>query len=97
MSQYLCNIFDLNYVHCYVLGASGAGWCSMMSRVFRAHGSFCASHPWEVIVATLTLTACMLSVETYPMPSQTTTNNHEAPTRPCGWRRNCSAGLEVIF
>ncbi|XP_046403128.1 3-hydroxy-3-methylglutaryl-coenzyme A reductase [Ischnura elegans] len=34
----------------------------MLSRVFRAHGDFCASHPWEVIVATLTLTACMLSV-----------------------------------
>ncbi|KAF4519164.1 hypothetical protein B566_EDAN008227 [Ephemera danica] len=47
-------------------GAVGAGWCSMVSRVFRVHGSFCASHPWEVIVATLTLTACMLSVETRP-------------------------------
>lgn len=31
--------------------------------VFKVHGEFCASHPWEVIVATLTLTACILSVE----------------------------------
>lgn len=35
----------------------------MLVRMFRAHGEFCASHPWEVIVATLTLTACMLSVD----------------------------------
>lgn len=37
--------------------------------MFRAHGEFCASHPWEVIVATLTLTACILSVESvHPQP-----------------------------
>ncbi|CAH1121039.1 unnamed protein product [Ceutorhynchus assimilis] len=35
----------------------------MTSRFFRAHGEFCTSHPWEVIVATLTLTACMLTVD----------------------------------
>lgn len=35
----------------------------MTSRFFRAHGEFCATHPWEVIVATLTLTACMLTVD----------------------------------
>ncbi|GLH03243.1 3-hydroxy-3-methylglutaryl coenzyme A reductase [Gryllus bimaculatus] len=35
----------------------------MVARVFRAHGELCASHPWEVIVATLTLTACMLTVD----------------------------------
>ncbi|XP_031621372.1 3-hydroxy-3-methylglutaryl-coenzyme A reductase [Contarinia nasturtii] len=35
----------------------------MTSQLFRAHGKFCASHPWEVIVALLTLTACMLSVD----------------------------------
>lgn len=32
-------------------------------RLFRAHGEFCASHPWEVIVALITFTACMLSVD----------------------------------
>lgn len=38
----------------------------MLGRLFRAHGEFCASHPWEVIVALMTLTACMLSVEKRP-------------------------------
>ncbi|XP_037943781.1 3-hydroxy-3-methylglutaryl-coenzyme A reductase-like [Teleopsis dalmanni] len=35
----------------------------MIGRLFRAHGEFCASHPWEVIVALLTVTACMLTVD----------------------------------
>ncbi|KAJ3639685.1 hypothetical protein Zmor_003029 [Zophobas morio] len=35
----------------------------MTTRLFRAHGEFCATHPWEVIVATLTLAACMLTVD----------------------------------
>ncbi|ENN81135.1 hypothetical protein D910_01964 [Dendroctonus ponderosae] len=38
----------------------------MASRLFRVHGEFCTNHPWEVIVATLTLTACMLTVEQQP-------------------------------
>lgn len=38
----------------------------MASRLFRIHGEFCTNHPWEVIVATLTLTACMLTVEQQP-------------------------------
>lgn len=35
----------------------------MIGKLFQAHGEFCASHPWEVILALLTLTACMLTVE----------------------------------
>lgn len=35
----------------------------MIGRLFRAHGEFCASHPWEVIVVLLTVTACMLTVD----------------------------------
>lgn len=35
----------------------------MASLLFRMHGNFCTSHPWEVIVATLTLTACMMTVD----------------------------------
>lgn len=34
-----------------------------MLAVYRIHGEFCASHPWEVIVATLTLTACIFSID----------------------------------
>ncbi|XP_050313509.1 3-hydroxy-3-methylglutaryl-coenzyme A reductase [Anthonomus grandis grandis] len=41
----------------------------MTSRIFKAHGKFCTSHPWEVIVATLTLAACMITVEQQnPLP-----------------------------
>lgn len=56
----------------------------MVSRYFRAHGQFCASHPWEVIVATLTLTVCMLTVE--PRPS---TSPSIDPERHCGWWQYC--------
>ncbi|KAF2879365.1 hypothetical protein ILUMI_26812 [Ignelater luminosus] len=35
----------------------------MPTRLFHAHGEFCATHPWELIMATLTLTTCMLTVE----------------------------------
>lgn len=33
-----------------------------MGSFFGAHGRFCASHPWEVIVTTVTLTVCVLSM-----------------------------------
>lgn len=31
-------------------------------KYFGIHGRFCASHPWEVIVTTVTLTVCVLSM-----------------------------------
>lgn len=34
-----------------------------VGRLFRAHGEFCASHPWEVIVALVTLTACIITFD----------------------------------
>lgn len=37
-----------------------------MLGVFRAHGELCATHPWEVIVATLTAAACALAVDREP-------------------------------
>ena len=33
-----------------------------MTHYFGAHGRFCASHPWEVIVTIVTLTVCALSM-----------------------------------
>lgn len=33
-----------------------------MGRLFHSSGKFCASHPWEVIVAFLTLSICLMSV-----------------------------------
>lgn len=35
---------------------------SKVSSYFGAHGRFCASHPWEVIVSIVTLTVCALSM-----------------------------------
>nr|CAD7261579.1 unnamed protein product [Timema shepardi] len=61
----------------------------MVSRIFQAHGEFCASYPWEVIVATLTLTVCMLTVDQRPigLPPE--------PQRQCHpWGNNC-LGLEL--
>ncbi|KAK5639430.1 hypothetical protein RI129_011922 [Pyrocoelia pectoralis] len=41
----------------------------MATQVFYSYGEFCASHPWEIIMAMLTLTTCMLTVEhQYPSP-----------------------------
>ncbi|XP_055592302.1 3-hydroxy-3-methylglutaryl-coenzyme A reductase [Uranotaenia lowii] len=34
-----------------------------VGRLFRAHGEFCASHPWEVIVALVTFTACIITFD----------------------------------
>lgn len=62
----------------------------MMSRLFRAHGELCASHPWEVIVATLTLTVCMLTVERRGMGGATPVDHQQT----CHWRQNC-VGMEV--
>lgn len=63
-------------------------------RLFRAHGKFCASHPWEVIVALLTLTACMLTVD---KGSSDTTNSSSTRHRQCqGWRDSCN-GFEAEY
>lgn len=34
-----------------------------MSKCFRLYGEMCATHPWEVIVAVVTLTTCFLTVD----------------------------------
>ncbi|KAL0192852.1 hypothetical protein M9458_011148, partial [Cirrhinus mrigala] len=50
----------------------------MLTRLFRIHGLFVASHPWEVIVATVTLTICMMSMNMF-------TGNNQI----CGWNFDC--------
>lgn len=62
----------------------------MTSQLFRAHGKFCASHPWEVIVALLTLTACMLTVDHSKSPTPSRLRNCQ------GWRDKCD-GLEAEY
>lgn len=54
-----------------------------LSNVFAVHGLFCASHPWEVIVATVTVTICMMSVTMFA-----------GDPRICGWNYKCEA-IEV--
>ncbi|TSM86007.1 3-hydroxy-3-methylglutaryl-coenzyme A reductase [Bagarius yarrelli] len=58
----------------------------MLSRLFRLHGLFVASHPWEVIVATVTLTICMMSMNMF------TGNN-----RICGWNFDCPKFEEQVL
>lgn len=41
----------------------------MLNHLFETHGRFCAGHPLEVIVATLTLTACTLNMDTGGSPT----------------------------
>ncbi|XP_077087766.1 3-hydroxy-3-methylglutaryl-CoA reductase a isoform X2 [Siphateles boraxobius] len=58
----------------------------MLTRLFRIHGLFVASHPWEVIVATVTLTICMMSMNMF-------TGNDQI----CGWNFDCPKLEELIL
>uniref|UniRef100_A0AAX7U6F8 3-hydroxy-3-methylglutaryl coenzyme A reductase n=1 Tax=Astatotilapia calliptera TaxID=8154 RepID=A0AAX7U6F8_ASTCA len=57
----------------------------MLTRVFRAHGLVVASHPWEVIVGTVTLTVCMMSMNMF-------TGNDQI----CGWNFDCPKTEEIL-
>uniref|UniRef100_A0A1Q3FAJ7 3-hydroxy-3-methylglutaryl coenzyme A reductase n=1 Tax=Culex tarsalis TaxID=7177 RepID=A0A1Q3FAJ7_CULTA len=59
-----------------------------VGRLFRAHGEFCASHPWEVIVALVTLTACIITFDKGSAdPFQSTRAASSGGSRPCPtWR-----------
>lgn len=56
----------------------------MLTRLFRMHGLLVASHPWEVIVGTVTLTICMMSMNMF-------TGNDQI----CGWNFDCPKTEEV--
>ncbi|MBN3290977.1 HMDH reductase, partial [Polypterus senegalus] len=58
----------------------------MLTRLFRMHGHFVASHPWEVIVGTVTLTICMMSMNMF-------TGNDQI----CGWNYECPKSEEDIL
>uniref|UniRef100_A0A8C9KFF1 3-hydroxy-3-methylglutaryl-coenzyme A reductase n=1 Tax=Panthera tigris altaica TaxID=74533 RepID=A0A8C9KFF1_PANTA len=58
----------------------------MLSRLFRMHGLFVASHPWEVIVGTVTLTICMMSMNMF-------TGNDKI----CGWNYECPKFEEDVL
>ncbi|KAL2079688.1 hypothetical protein ACEWY4_025432 [Coilia grayii] len=58
----------------------------MLTRLFRMHGLFVASHPWEVIVGTVTLTICMMSMNMF-------TGNDQI----CGWNYVCQKHEEPVL
>lgn len=65
-------------------------------RLFRAHGEFCASHPWEVIVALITFTACMFSVDKGSSSSNSDPLMPSAKPLCHGWRESCD-GFEAQY
>ncbi|KAK2902627.1 3-hydroxy-3-methylglutaryl-coenzyme A reductase-like isoform X2 [Channa argus] len=58
----------------------------MLTHLFRMHGLLVASHPWEVIVGTVTLTICMMSTNMF-------TGNDQI----CGWNFDCPKTEEQIL
>ncbi|XP_056146556.1 3-hydroxy-3-methylglutaryl-coenzyme A reductase-like [Lampris incognitus] len=56
----------------------------MLTRLFRLHGLLVASHPWEVIVGTITLNVCLMSVSSFAASNQV-----------CGWNE-CPKLQETI-
>ncbi|ESO88291.1 hypothetical protein LOTGIDRAFT_126248 [Lottia gigantea] len=50
----------------------------MLSSLFRAHGQFCATHPWEVIIGTVTITLCLMSMSLFTSTEKV-----------CGWNYIC--------
>ncbi|XP_067279812.1 3-hydroxy-3-methylglutaryl-CoA reductase b [Pseudorasbora parva] len=57
----------------------------MLSRLFRLHGLFVASHPWEVIVGTVAMTMCLMSMNAFATNDQI-----------CGWNHQCPRVQEKI-
>uniref|UniRef100_A0A673GYF1 3-hydroxy-3-methylglutaryl coenzyme A reductase n=1 Tax=Sinocyclocheilus rhinocerous TaxID=307959 RepID=A0A673GYF1_9TELE len=51
----------------------------MLSRLFRLHGLFVASHPWEVIVGTVAVTICLMSMNAFATNDQICAWNHQCP------------------
>uniref|UniRef100_A0A672MTR0 3-hydroxy-3-methylglutaryl coenzyme A reductase n=1 Tax=Sinocyclocheilus grahami TaxID=75366 RepID=A0A672MTR0_SINGR len=58
----------------------------MLSRLFRLHGLLVASHPWEVIVGTVAVTMCLMSMNAFATNDQI-----------CAWNRQCPKAQEKIL
>ncbi|XP_017579082.1 3-hydroxy-3-methylglutaryl-CoA reductase b [Pygocentrus nattereri] len=52
---------------------------TMLSRLFRLHGLFVASHPWEVIVGTIAVTICLMSMNAIAGSDQICDWNYQCP------------------
>ncbi|XP_065321713.1 3-hydroxy-3-methylglutaryl-coenzyme A reductase-like isoform X2 [Gordionus sp. m RMFG-2023] len=51
----------------------------IFSQILVAHGHFCASHPWEVIVSIITMTICSLSMAVYVSLDKICDYNYKCP------------------
>lgn len=51
----------------------------MLKSIFWTYGKFCALHPWEVIIGTLSVTLCLMSMTMY-----------SSEVKICGWNYACS-------
>ncbi|XP_060791370.1 3-hydroxy-3-methylglutaryl-CoA reductase b [Neoarius graeffei] len=58
----------------------------MLTRLFRLHGLFVASHPLEVIVGTIALTICLMSMNAIAGGDQI-----------CDWKHQCPKAQEKIL
>jgi hydroxymethylglutaryl-CoA reductase (NADPH) len=76
-----------------------------LRKLFKSHGEFCASQPWEVIVATITFLVCVLTVFnrnfTHLLPYQQLEASLDDETCPnngfnCGLTNNAQI-LEIII
>ncbi|KAL7854257.1 hypothetical protein AOLI_G00211010 [Acnodon oligacanthus] len=52
---------------------------TMLTRLFRLHGLFVASHPWEVIVGTIAVTICLMSMNAIASSDQICDWNYQCP------------------
>uniref|UniRef100_A0A671PR82 3-hydroxy-3-methylglutaryl coenzyme A reductase n=1 Tax=Sinocyclocheilus anshuiensis TaxID=1608454 RepID=A0A671PR82_9TELE len=58
----------------------------VLSCLFRLHGLFVASHPWEVILGTVAVTMCLMSMNAFATNDQI-----------CGWNHQCPKVQEKIL
>ncbi|XP_059172811.1 3-hydroxy-3-methylglutaryl-coenzyme A reductase-like [Physella acuta] len=56
----------------------------MLSNLFHAHGELCASHPWEVLITTVTITISLMSMSLWAINSKV-----------CGWNYICQNEEEI--
>lgn len=61
----------------------------VLSRLFREYGKICATHPWEVIIISLTVMLSLVSVSAYPSPEI---------DKICGWNHVCeNAEVRILL
>ncbi|XP_062867284.1 3-hydroxy-3-methylglutaryl-CoA reductase b [Trichomycterus rosablanca] len=59
---------------------------TMLTRLFRLHGLFVATHPLEVIVGTIAVTICLMSMNVIAGGDQI-----------CDWNHQCSKAQEKVY